>query len=153
MGYISYFLKGNDRFATMSVFQVMIPLSLYVTLEMAKLLQVYHIHNDIDMYDPETNKKIECRALNISEEVGQVGCKTVWKFRMWKVFLFYLVTSVRTGHSEISSGNIYIYIFCSENNSEMQQLRFILRKCFYSTCFGWQSHPSSGVHVLYMATG
>ena len=24
---------------------------------------------------------------------------------------------------------------------------------FYSTCFGWQSHPSSGVHVLYMATG
>ena len=43
---------------------------------------------------------------------------------------------------------------CSENNSnEMQQLRFILRKCFYSTCFGWQSHPSSGVHVLYMATG
>ena len=26
---------------------------------------------------------------------------------------------------------------CGENNSnEMQQLRFILRKCFYSTCFG-----------------
>ena len=23
----------------------------------------------------------------------------------------------------------------------------------YSTCFGWQSHPSSGVHLLYMATG
>lgn len=75
MGYLSDFLEGTDRFTTMSVFQVMIPLSLYVTLEMAKLLQVYHIHNDIDMYDPETNKKIECRALNISEEVGQVGCK------------------------------------------------------------------------------
>ena len=44
--------------------------------------------------------------------------------------------------------------FYSENNSnEMQQLLFILRKCFYSTCFGWQSHPSSGVHVLYVATG
>jgi len=26
--------------------------------------------------------------------------------------------------------------FSSENNSEMQQLRFILRKCFYCTCFG-----------------
>jgi phospholipid-translocating ATPase len=50
----------------------MIPLSLYVTLEMAKLMQVYHIHNDVDMYDPETNKQIECRALNISEELGQV---------------------------------------------------------------------------------
>ena len=33
----------------------------------------------------------------------------------------------------------------NENNSEMQQLRFILRKCFYSTCFGWQS-PISGRH-------
>lgn len=54
------------------ILQVMIPLSLYVTLEMAKLMQVYHIHNDVHMYDPETNKKIECRALNISEEVGQV---------------------------------------------------------------------------------
>ncbi|XP_023711362.1 probable phospholipid-transporting ATPase VD isoform X3 [Cryptotermes secundus] len=54
------------------ILQVMIPLSLYVTLEMAKLMQVYHIHNDVDMYDPETNKQIECRALNISEELGQV---------------------------------------------------------------------------------
>ena len=23
----------------------------------------------------------------------------------------------------------------------------------YSTCFGWQFHPSSGVHMLYMASG
>jgi len=23
----------------------------------------------------------------------------------------------------------------------------------YSTCFGWQSHPSSWVHLLYMAKG
>ncbi|KAJ9587010.1 hypothetical protein L9F63_019389, partial [Diploptera punctata] len=54
------------------ILQVMIPLSLYVTIEMAKLMQVYHIHNDIEMYDPETNKRIECRALNITEELGQV---------------------------------------------------------------------------------
>jgi hypothetical protein len=50
----------------------MIPLSLYVTIEMAKLVQVYHIHNDVDLYDPETNKRVECRALNVSEELGQV---------------------------------------------------------------------------------
>ncbi|KAK7867763.1 hypothetical protein R5R35_002262 [Gryllus longicercus] len=54
------------------ILQVMIPLSLYVTLEMAKLIQVYHIHNDVDLYDPLTNKRIECRALNIPEELGQV---------------------------------------------------------------------------------
>jgi phospholipid-translocating ATPase len=60
-----------------SLLQVMIPLSLYVTLEMAKMLQVYHIHNDVDMYDPETNKQIECRALNITEELGQVRVPAV----------------------------------------------------------------------------
>lgn len=55
------------------VLQVMIPVSLYVTIEMTKLLQVYHIHNDVDMYDPETNIRTECRALNITEELGQIN--------------------------------------------------------------------------------
>lgn len=50
----------------------MIPLSLYVTLEMCKILQVYHIHHNLDLYDPLTNKRIECRALNITEELGQI---------------------------------------------------------------------------------
>nr|CAD7407488.1 unnamed protein product [Timema cristinae] len=36
------------------------------------ILQVYHIHNDVHLYDPDTNKRIECRALNIPEELGQV---------------------------------------------------------------------------------
>ena len=35
----------------------------------------------------------------------------------------------------------------------MQQLRFYSPQWLYSTCFGRQSHPSSGVHMLYMATG
>ncbi|XP_041973031.1 phospholipid-transporting ATPase VA [Aricia agestis] len=55
------------------VLQVMIPVSLYVTIEMTKLLQVYHIHQDVDMYDPVTNTRTECRALNITEELGQVS--------------------------------------------------------------------------------
>lgn len=50
----------------------MIPLSLYVTLEMCKILQVFHIHNNIDLYDPVTDRRIECRALNITEELGQI---------------------------------------------------------------------------------
>ncbi|XP_063823158.1 phospholipid-transporting ATPase VA [Ostrinia nubilalis] len=55
------------------VLQVMIPVSLYVTIEMTKLLQVYHIHQDVEMYDPETNTRVECRALNITEELGQIN--------------------------------------------------------------------------------
>lgn len=55
------------------VLQVMIPVSLYVTIEMTKLLQVYHIHQDVEMYDPQTNTRTECRALNITEELGQIN--------------------------------------------------------------------------------
>jgi hypothetical protein len=35
----------------------------------------------------------------------------------------------------------------------MQQLRFYSPQWLYSISFGRQSHPSSGVHMLYMATG
>ncbi|XP_011051186.1 PREDICTED: probable phospholipid-transporting ATPase VD [Acromyrmex echinatior] len=54
------------------IFQVMIPLSLYVTIEMAKVGQVYHIGHDLALHDTETGRKAECRALNITEELGQV---------------------------------------------------------------------------------
>lgn len=54
------------------ILQIMIPLSLYVTLEMCKIIQVYHIHNNLDLYDPIMDKRSECRALNITEELGQI---------------------------------------------------------------------------------
>ncbi|XP_017779873.1 PREDICTED: probable phospholipid-transporting ATPase VD isoform X2 [Nicrophorus vespilloides] len=54
------------------ILQIMIPLSLYVTLEMCKIIQVYHIHNNVDLYDPLIDKRTECRALNITEELGQI---------------------------------------------------------------------------------
>ena len=54
------------------ILQVMIPLSLYVTIELCKIMQVYHIHNNVELYDSQTNKRTECRAMNITEELGQV---------------------------------------------------------------------------------
>lgn len=54
------------------ILQVMIPLSLYVTIELCKILQVFHIHNNSDLFDTQTNKRTECRAMNITEELGQV---------------------------------------------------------------------------------
>lgn len=50
----------------------MIPLSLYVTIEVCKIMQVYLIHRNVDLYDPQSNKRTECRAMNITEELGQV---------------------------------------------------------------------------------
>ncbi|XP_065358633.1 phospholipid-transporting ATPase VD isoform X2 [Calliphora vicina] len=54
------------------ILQVMIPLSLYVTIELCKILQVFHIHNNVDLFDRDTNKQTECRAMNITEELGQI---------------------------------------------------------------------------------
>ncbi|KAF6198978.1 hypothetical protein GE061_007001 [Apolygus lucorum] len=54
------------------ILQTMIPLSLYVSIEFAKLLQVYHINNNLELYDPESNRRTECRALNITEQLGQI---------------------------------------------------------------------------------
>lgn len=53
-------------------FQILIPLALYVTIEVCKVLQVFTIHNSCELYDPHTNKKTECRAMNITENLGQI---------------------------------------------------------------------------------
>eukprot|EP01137_Pigoraptor_chileana_P009577 Opistho-2@58073 len=66
-------LAGFLNFWTMIiVLQVIIPISLYVTMEIVKLGQVYFIANDVELYDPESNKPINCRALNITEDLGQI---------------------------------------------------------------------------------
>lgn len=52
--------------------QVLIPVSLYVSIELVKLGQVWFLHNDLDLYDEETDLAIQCRALNITEDLGQI---------------------------------------------------------------------------------
>ncbi|XP_067122941.1 phospholipid-transporting ATPase VA isoform X2 [Centruroides vittatus] len=59
-------------FTFIIILQVIIPLSLYVTIEIIKLGQIYFIHEDVELYDEISNKRVECRALNIPEELGQV---------------------------------------------------------------------------------
>lgn len=59
-------------FTFMILYQMIIPISLYVTIEMVKLGQIYYIHNDKHLFDNVTKKRIECRALNITEDLGQV---------------------------------------------------------------------------------
>ncbi|XP_044597784.1 phospholipid-transporting ATPase VA [Cotesia glomerata] len=69
----SSIFEGIISFGTfIIILQVMIPLSLYVTMEMAKVGQVYHIGHDVGLFDEETQQKTECRALNITEELGQI---------------------------------------------------------------------------------
>ncbi|CAH2223377.1 probable phospholipid-transporting ATPase VA [Pelobates cultripes] len=54
------------------VLQVLIPVSLYVSIEIVKICQVYFIHQDKDLYDEETDSQLQCRALNITEDLGQI---------------------------------------------------------------------------------
>lgn len=54
------------------MFNTMIPISLYVSLEIVKVAQIILMHNDIDMYDEETNTPIVARTSTINEELGQI---------------------------------------------------------------------------------
>ncbi|XP_072486997.1 phospholipid-transporting ATPase VB isoform X2 [Notamacropus eugenii] len=66
-------LQGFYMFLTMIILlQTLIPISLYVSIELVKLGQVFFLHNDIDLYDEEVDVSIQCRALNITEDLGQI---------------------------------------------------------------------------------
>ncbi|XP_039993879.1 probable phospholipid-transporting ATPase VD isoform X2 [Xiphias gladius] len=66
-------LAGFYVFWTMIiVLQVLIPISLYVSIEIVKLGQIYFIHNDLALYNEQLDYRIQCRALNITEDLGQI---------------------------------------------------------------------------------
>ncbi|XP_062852428.1 phospholipid-transporting ATPase VD-like [Trichomycterus rosablanca] len=66
-------LAGFFMFWTMIiVLQVLIPISLYVSVEIVKLGQIYFIQNDLDLYDARLDTGVQCRALNITEDLGQI---------------------------------------------------------------------------------
>jgi len=55
------------------MFNTMIPLSLYVSLEIVKVAQMFFLHSDIDMYDPVSDTPCEPRTSTINEELGQIS--------------------------------------------------------------------------------
>ena len=54
------------------VFQIMIPISLYITMELVRLGQSYFMIEDLDMYDASSGSRFQCRSLNINEDLGQI---------------------------------------------------------------------------------
>lgn len=52
--------------------QILIPISLYVSIELVKIGQIFFITNDADLYDEETDSRIQCKSLNITEDLGQI---------------------------------------------------------------------------------
>ena len=55
------------------MYNTLIPLSLYVTMEIIKVMQLCFLQFDIDMYDPKTNTPADAKTATILEELGQVS--------------------------------------------------------------------------------
>uniref|UniRef100_A0A8C5PZ90 Phospholipid-transporting ATPase n=1 Tax=Leptobrachium leishanense TaxID=445787 RepID=A0A8C5PZ90_9ANUR len=71
--YIPPALGGFYMFLTMIILlQILIPISLYVSIEFVKLGQIFFVHNDLDLYDEDIDLSVQCRALNITEDLGQI---------------------------------------------------------------------------------
>jgi len=54
------------------LYNTFIPISLYVTLEVTKLVQVFFMNNDLNMYDEESDTPCEARTSSLNEDLGQV---------------------------------------------------------------------------------
>ncbi|XP_010938029.2 phospholipid-transporting ATPase 1 isoform X1 [Elaeis guineensis] len=54
------------------VFQIMIPISLYITMELVRLGQSYFMIEDMQMYDSSSDSRFQCRSFNINEDLGQI---------------------------------------------------------------------------------
>ncbi|CAL9123208.1 unnamed protein product [Musa textilis] len=60
------FLKSIFRF------QSFIPISLYISMELSRLMQSFMMTQDESMCHEATGNKLQCRALNINEDLGQI---------------------------------------------------------------------------------
>ncbi|KAJ1820757.1 phospholipid transporting ATPase [Coemansia sp. RSA 2598] len=54
------------------LYQTVVPISLYVTIEVVKSFQAYFINQDIDMYYAVTDQRCVPKAWNLSDDLGQV---------------------------------------------------------------------------------
>ncbi|CAN0929913.1 Putative phospholipid-transporting ATPase 9 [Linum grandiflorum] len=63
---VSHFLTA------IMLYSYFIPISLYVSIEIVKVLQCIFINQDVHMYYEETDKPAHARTSNLNEELGQV---------------------------------------------------------------------------------
>ena len=66
-------ITGIENFFAYSVlFSLMVPISLYVSIELVKVFQAYLITCDLQMYDNDSNCRALARTSNLNEELGQI---------------------------------------------------------------------------------
>ncbi|MBA0840335.1 hypothetical protein Goarm_002924, partial [Gossypium armourianum] len=66
-------LPDDNKFIrALILYGYLIPISLYVSIEVVKVLQTMLINKDIELYDDVTCKSVQARTSNLNEELGQV---------------------------------------------------------------------------------
>lgn len=66
----SAFLGFLTFFSSLILFQTLVPISMYVTLEMVKTVQAFFINNDVMIYHPESDRRAVPRAWNLADDLG-----------------------------------------------------------------------------------
>lgn len=68
--------SGADGFITfwaaLILFQNLVPISLYISLEIIKTLQAFFIYNDVEMYYDKLDYPCTPKSWNISDDLGQI---------------------------------------------------------------------------------
>ena len=62
----------SDLFTYWILYSNLVPISLFVTVEIIKYYQAFLISSDLDIYYPETDTPANCRTSSLVEELGQV---------------------------------------------------------------------------------
>lgn len=62
----------QDLFTYWILYSNLVPISLFVTVEIIKYYQAFLISSDLDIYYPETDTPANCRTSSLVEELGQV---------------------------------------------------------------------------------
>ncbi|KAI8388333.1 uncharacterized protein BYT42DRAFT_559728 [Radiomyces spectabilis] len=78
--YFDYGIEGTSRhflgfitfWVTLILYQNIVPISLYISVEIVKTLAAYFIYADIDMYHEETDTPCIAKTWNISDDLGQI---------------------------------------------------------------------------------
>jgi phospholipid-translocating ATPase len=63
----------QDYFSFLILFNYLIPISLYVTIEMHKFIGAFFLEWDKELYDEETNQPCICNTSDLNEELGQIN--------------------------------------------------------------------------------
>jgi magnesium-transporting ATPase (P-type) len=65
--------KVGAFFAFVILYNTMIPISLYVTMEMIKLVQAYLISSDVEMFHELSATSARAKTSSLNEDLGQIA--------------------------------------------------------------------------------